>query len=98
MTIDRHVVRFVHGGKEQFAHVAHWKPVPEDSAAATFLEKNGKDISDYLFCEPTAKWMVVRAGNGVREAIQEALEEYRVREEELNREHALFQRKRAESS
>lgn len=95
VTIDRHIVRFVHGGKEQFAHVAHWKPVPKDSAAATFLEKNGKDIADYLFSEPTAKWMVIRAGNGVREAIQEALDEYRVLEAKLNREDVPVQRTRS---
>lgn len=42
-----------------------------DSAAAAILEKKWGDNTDYLFCDPTSKWMAIRAGNEVREAIQE---------------------------
>lgn len=92
VTIDRHLVRVMHEGKEGFAHVTHWEPVTADSAPAAFLEQQGKDIADYLFAAPTSKWQVVRAGNGVREAIHEALEDFRVQEAESNRVHTLFQR------
>lgn len=96
VTIDRHLVRVMHEGKEKdFAHVTHWRPVPGNSAAAAFLEKQGKDIADYLFAAPTSKWQIIRAGNGVREAIQEALEDFHVREAESNRAHVLFQRDRS---
>ena len=95
VTIDRHLVRFMHEGKERFAHVTHWKPVTADSAPAAFLEKQGKDIADYLFAAPTSEWQIVRAGNGVREAIQEALEDFHLREAESKRAHVLFQRDRS---
>ena len=96
VTIDRHLVRVMHEGKEKdFAHVTHWRPVPGNSAPAAFLEKQGKDIADYLFAAPTSKWQIVRAGNGVREAIQESLDDFLVREAESNRVHVLFQRTRS---
>ena len=92
VTVDRHVVTFSHGGKERLGHVTHWKPVPENSAAAAFLEKQGKDIADYLLSEPTSRWIVVRAGNGVREAIQESLEDLKRIESERSKAETHFRR------
>jgi hypothetical protein len=91
VTLDeRACVTINHNGKSNCAHSTHWTGVPADSKAAEHLLKNGKNLADYLWCKPSTQEQILRAGNGVREAVQAAAvesnrlaqEEERTREEQ----------------
>jgi len=70
-------VSYSHKGKSNGCHVSYWKEVPVDSEGADYIRKNGLKIGDYLWSNPTRE-MVMRAGNGVREAVAAAAQESRV--------------------
>lgn len=72
-------VTWTHQGKEQGGvHASHFRPVPETGKAADFLRKNGKSLADYLFAASNFANYLLRATNGVREAVAEATETAKV--------------------
>ena len=71
---DRGLVTIRHGGKTASAHCTHFKSVPAGSQAEKILTTAGKSLDDYLFANPAGE-MILRATNGVREAVAEAVEE-----------------------
>jgi hypothetical protein len=75
VTIKNAIVTMEHNGKKSQLHSSYFKPVPSGGKAEKFILGCGKKIEDYLFVDHCGQF-ILRATNGVREAVEAASLEY----------------------
>lgn len=79
-------------GKSARMNASHFKPIPSGHRAEAHLIKSGKTPADYLLADPCGDGgQIVRAGNGVREAIAECVAEIKAAKAARDAKHAAEQ-------